>query len=105
MVTLNADVNHYTRENTVLVSVTVKYRFDSAVIVCRLWAYRSQDTMGKSSDDLLRHPGDSPDAAVPIQHRRRHGAVLPVPVLASLLLRLHQEAEERAVEAGKKYAG
>jgi len=92
-------------ENTALVSATVKYLFDSAVIVCRLRAYRSQDTMGKSSDYLLRHPGDSPDAAVPIQHRRCHGAVLPVPVLANLLLRLHQEAEERAVEAGKKYAG
>ena len=86
------------------VSAAVRYRFDSSVAFCRLWAHSSQDTMGKSSDDLLRHPGDSPDAAVPVKHRRRHGAVLPVPVLASLLLRLHQEAEEGVVEAGKKYA-
>jgi hypothetical protein len=61
--------------------------------------------MGKSSDHLLRHPGDSPDAAVPVQHRRRHGPVLPFPVLASLLLRVHQEAEEGVVEAWKKYEG
>ena len=86
-------------------SATVKCRFDSSVTFCRLRSYRSQDTMGKSSDDLLRNPWDSPDAAVPIEHRRRHGPVLPVPVLASLLLRLHQEAEERAVEAWKEYEG
>jgi hypothetical protein len=48
--------------------------------------------MGKSGDDLLRHPGDSHDAAVPLEYRRHHGAVVPIPVLASVLLRVHQEA-------------
>jgi hypothetical protein len=47
--------------------------------------------MGKSSDDLLRHLGDSYDAVVPLEYRRHHGAVVPVPVLASVLLCMHQE--------------
>jgi hypothetical protein len=83
----------------------LKYRFDSTLILCRLWAYSSKDTMGESRNDILRHPWDSSDAAVPLQYRWRHGAVLPVPVLASLLLRVHQEAEEGAVETGSKYPG
>ncbi|PSN35996.1 hypothetical protein C0J52_20005 [Blattella germanica] len=50
--------------------------------------------MGESGDHLLRDPRHPPDAAVPLQHWRHHGPELPVPVLASLLLRLHQEAQE-----------
>jgi hypothetical protein len=61
--------------------------------------------MGKSSDDILRHLGNSHDAVVPLEYRRHHGAVVPVPVLASMLLRMHQEAKEGALKAGPKYEG
>lgn len=61
--------------------------------------------MGKSSDDLLRHLGDSHDVAVSLEYRRHHGAVLPVPVLASMLLCLHQEAKEGTLQAGQKSEG
>ena len=63
--------------------------------LCRLWAHRAEDAVGEGGHHLLRHPGDPPDAALPLQHRRHHGAELPFPVLESVLLRLHQEAEER----------
>jgi hypothetical protein len=61
--------------------------------------------MGESSDDLLRHLGYSHDAAVPLEYRGHHGAVLPVPILASVLLCVHQEAKEGDVQAGPKYKG
>jgi hypothetical protein len=59
--------------------------------------------MGQSSDDILRYPWDSPDAVVSVEYWRHHGAVLPVPVLASVLLCVHQKTEERGLQAGAKY--
>jgi hypothetical protein len=60
--------------------------------------------VGESGNDILRHPGDSPDAAVSVEYRRHHGSVVPLPVLEGVLLRVHQEAEEGAVQAGTQYA-
>jgi hypothetical protein len=58
--------------------------------------------VGEGSDDILRYPGDSPDAAMSVQYRGHHGAVIQIPLLASVLLCVHQEAEESALEAGAK---
>ena len=62
----------------------------------RLRAHCSEDAMGQSGDHLLRRFGHSADAAVSGQHRRRHGPLVPLPLLEGLLLRLHAQTQKIA---------
>ena len=62
----------------------------------RVRAHRAKNPDGQSGDHLVRHRGHPADAAVPVQHRRRDGPVLPIPVLARVLLRVHQRSTTEA---------
>lgn len=65
-------------------------------VMYRLWSHRAENALRKSDDYLLRNPRHSSDAALSVQYRRHNGALVPLPVLADLLLRLHTAAEERS---------
>lgn len=59
--------------------------------------------MGQGRDHILRNPWNPPDAPVPFEHWRHYGYVLQVPLLESLLLRLHEEAQEETVQGEQKH--
>lgn len=68
----------------------------------RLRTHRTQDAHWQGGDHLLRHPGHPTYAAMPVQHRRRDGAVLPLLVLEGVLLRLHTAAAASVGAAARR---
>lgn len=50
------------------------------VLTCRLRAHSPEDPDRQGGDDILRHPRHPAHAAVPLQHRGRHGFVFQVKI-------------------------
>ncbi|KAJ8953703.1 hypothetical protein NQ314_007312 [Rhamnusium bicolor] len=50
--------------------------------------------MGESCNNILRHPGNTVDAALSIEHRRYNGHLIQISLLEGVLLRVHEKTEE-----------
>jgi len=68
------------------------------IIFCfRLRTHRTKNTEWKNSDYILCDRRYTFDAVMPVKYRRYNGSFLQVPLLESVLLYVHQAAEESTV--------